>query len=131
MLFEFDNIITTQKKDSSLYSVDEGFLKGNLFKNLYDPYKKYEVKKLIPKTEKELLEYNIYKLGFAINDLNLYLDINPHDKEMYELFKNYIEQYKKCLCEYEKKYQVLELTDDTYEKYTWISNPWPWEVPYV
>lgn len=131
MLFEFDKMISTKKNETTLYSVDEGFLKGNLFKNLYDPYKNYEVKKIIPKTEKELLEYNIYKLCFAINDLNLYLDINPHDQEMYELFKKYIEQYKKYLHEYEMKYQVLELTDDTHGKYTWINNPWPWEVPYV
>lgn len=128
MLFEFNEIMSTPKKDNTLYSLDEGFLKGNLFKNLYDPYKNYEIKKIIPRTEEELLEYNIYKLCFAINDLNLYLDINPNDKEMYELFKKYVEQYKKYLHEYEMKHHVIELTDDTLGKYTWINNPWPWEV---
>lgn len=131
MLFEFNELISTNKKNTSLYSLDEGFLKGNMFKNLYDPYKNYEVKKLIPKSEKELLEYNIYKLCFAINDLNLYLDINPQDKEMYDLFKKYIEEYKKDLHEYETKFQVINLDDDVLGKYTWINNPWPWEVPYV
>ena len=128
MLFEFNEIMATPKKDNTLYSLDEGFLKGNLFKNLYDPYKNYEIKKIIPRTEEELLEYNIYKLCFAINDLNLYLDINPNDKEMYELFKKYVEQYKKYLHEYEMKHHVIELTDDTLGKYTWVNNPWPWEV---
>ena len=37
MLFEFDKMISTKKNETTLYSVDEGFLKGNLFKNLYDP----------------------------------------------------------------------------------------------
>ena len=128
MLFEFNEIMSTPKKDNTLSSLDEGFLKGNLFKNLYDPYKNYEIKKIIPRTEEELLEYNIYKLCFAINDLNLYLDINPNDKEMYELFKKYVEQYKKYLHEYEMKHHVIELTDDTLGKYTWIDSPWPWEV---
>ena len=31
--------------------------------------------------------------------------------------------YDKCSAEYESKYQVLELTHDTYGKYTWINNP--------
>ncbi len=35
--------------------------------------------------------------------------------------------YQKCLEEYEKKYQVLEVCHDTFGKYTYNSNPWPWE----
>ena len=48
-------------------------------------------------------------------------------KEGIELFKKYSLMYDKCSAEYESKYQVLELTHDTYGKYTWINNPWPWD----
>ena len=81
--------------------------------------------------EREALLFNIYKLDFAINDLNLYLALNPDDKSVYQLFTKYCLMYRKCVEEYEKKYQVLELTDDTFGKYTWGSNPWPWEGEYV
>ncbi len=126
MLFEFETNIYDSKKND-LYDVTEGFTKGNMFANLYDPYKNYQPKEIKPCNEKEALLANIYKLCFAINDLNLYLDINSNNQEMYETFKKYIMMYERCLEEYESKYQVLELTHDVYGKYTWIKNPWPWE----
>lgn len=130
MLFEFiekpDN-----KKDTILYDESTGLEKGNMFKNLYSPYKNYEPKELIPKTEREALLYNILKLSFALNDLNLYLDIHHDDERVYQVFMECANALKRCVEEYEKKYQVLELCHDTFGKYTWISNPWPWEDYYV
>ena len=37
----------------ALFNVNEGFEKGNLFKNLYEPYKNYQPKNLQPKNEEE------------------------------------------------------------------------------
>ena len=31
---------------------------------------------------------------------------------------------------YYDKYQVLELSSDTKNKYTWYKNPWPWDGDY-
>ena len=56
MLFEIED---TRKSNTTLFNVDEGFIKGNMFTNLYDKYKHYEPKKLLPTTEKDLLLYNI------------------------------------------------------------------------
>lgn len=132
MLFEFENTnAKSSNNKSTLANLDEGFLKGNMFTNLYEPYKNYAVQKLTPKTEKDLLLYNIYKLSFAINDLNLYLDINPDDQAMYNIFKNYVNAYNSCLDEYEKKYNIIELNNDDKNNYTWYKNPWPWEDTYV
>ena len=39
--------------NQNLFSPYEGFNKGNLFRDLYDPYKKYVPKNLEPKTEQE------------------------------------------------------------------------------
>lgn len=126
MLFDFETNIY-EKPISKLYDLDEGFTKGNMFPELYDTYKDYKPKTLKPKTEREALLYSIDKLCFAINDLNLYLDVYPDDKDAYETFKKYCMLYDRCLEEYESKYQVLNLSHDVYGKYTWISNPWPWE----
>ena len=54
-------------------------------------------------------------------------NLGPKSKEKYEMFTKYSLMYQKCLEEYEKKYQVLEVCHDTFGKYTYNSNPWPWE----
>jgi hypothetical protein len=100
MLFEFED----ERNISNLYNIDEGFTKGNMFKDLYDPYKDYEVKKIIPTTQHDLLLYNLHKYSFAINDLNLYLDLNPNDVSMIKLFNDYRSRYVELLREYENKY---------------------------
>lgn len=90
-------------------------------------YKDYKPAKITVKNEREALLIKIMMLDFAINDLNLYLALNPDCKEKYEMFTKYSLMYQKCLEEYEKKYQVLEVCHDTFGKYTYNSNPWPWE----
>lgn len=130
MLFEFDTNIFDDKNSTQIYDLSEGFTKGNMFPNLYEQYKHYEPITIIPKTERELLLDKIYKLCFALNDLNLYLDVHCDDKGAYDLFKKYAEMYDKYVKEYESRYQVLELNHDIYGKYTWTSNPWPWEGEY-
>lgn len=130
MLFEFETGIFSANNNPDVYDMNEGFTRGNMFPNLYDPYKNYEPKTIIPKTERELLLDKIYKLCFALNDLNLYLDIHCDDQTAYNLFKKYAENYNKCVTDYESKYQVLNLNHDIYGKYTWINNPWPWEGNY-
>lgn len=130
MLFEFETNIYDNPR-SKVYDLEEGFKKGNMFPDLYDEYKNYKPLPLKAKNEREALLLKIFELDFAINDLNLHLAINPDDKEIYQLFTKYCLIYDKCLKEYEKRYQVLELTHDTFGKYTWGSNPWPWEDEYV
>lgn len=128
MLFEIENTLVSHKnQDNKLCELDNGFFKGNMFEKLYEGYKNYYPCRIEPKSQemKDLLE--IMMLDFAINDLNLYLDIHEDDHEMYEVFKQYAMMYKKKLMDYERKYQVLCLTDDILGKYTWTSSPWPWE----
>ena len=127
MLFEFED----ERNISNLYNIDEGFTKGNMFKNLYDPYKDYEAKKIIPTTQHDLLLYNLHKYSFAINDLNLYLDLNPNDTKMYEMLKKYIKEYNKAVEQYEALNGPLTICDDTYKEFSWLKTPTPWEVKNV
>ena len=117
------------KKDHNpkLVSVDEGFLRGNMFASEYKPYKNYTVKKIIPRTKREELLLEIMELSFAINDLNLYLDLHPKDSKMLKKFNDLVEKSCKCEMEYVKNYGALEVIDNTSdEKFEWIKNPWPW-----
>ena len=111
-----------------LVSVDEGFLRGNMFANEYKPYKNYKVKKIVPRTQREELLLEIMELSFAINDLNLYLDLHPEDKQMLKKFNELVEKSCKCEMAYVKNYGSLEVIDNTSdEKFEWIKNPWPWD----
>lgn len=128
MLFEIESTINNSKdKENELYDLENGFFKGNMFENLYEGYKNYRPCTIEPKNEEMRDLLHIMMLDFAINDLNLYLDLHQHDREIYDTFRQYANVYKKLLMDYEKKYQVLCLTDDTLGKYTWIDSPWPWE----
>lgn len=136
MLFE-DNVFDVNlslfmpdidfNRDSNILEPMEGFLRGNMFKDEYVPYKNLTYFKLNPTCEKEKMLYKIMALSFAINDLNLYLDLHPDKKYVFDLFKKYVQE-KEILCkEYEKSYGPLELTGTTGPKFNWLDSPWPWE----
>ena len=71
-----------KEEKNSLYEPYQGFIRGNLYKDLYDPYKvngPYEIKPM--NEQAELLTY-IDALCFACTDLNLYLDVYPDNKDI-------------------------------------------------
>ena len=126
--FDLYNNIPKKKENPKLVSVEEGFLRGNMFANEYKPYKNYSYKKIIPQNKKEELLLDIMELSFAINDLNLYLDLNPYDNKMVELFNNLVEKSCQKEMEYVKNYGSLEVIDNnSSDSFKWIKNPWPWE----
>lgn len=123
----FDDIIFNVKgeKSTMLFDANDGLMYGNMFKNEYVPYKNYNVAKLESHNEKGQLILKIYEYNFALNDLSLYLDLNPDDKNVYSLFKKYTEEQRACVELYEKKYGPLELDDSDYSSYMWYKEPWP------
>ena len=114
-------------RDNKILEPMEGFLRGNMFKDEYVPYKNLTYFKLNPSSEKEKMLYKVMSLSFAINDLNLYLDLHPDKKDVFDLFKKYSQEKEKLCNEYEKLYGPLEVTGTTGSKFDWIDSPWPWE----
>ena len=114
-------------RDVNILNPMEGFLRGNMFQDEYEPYKNLTYFKLNPKDEKEKLLYQVMALSFAINDLNLYLDLHPDNKEVLDLFKKFVREEKELSSEYVKKYGPLEVTEIMGNKFNWIDSPWPWE----
>lgn len=124
--FNILNIMGITDDREKFVNAKEGFLRGNMFKNEYEPYKNYTYINLVPKNERLAKLYNIMQYSFAINDLNLYLDLNPNDVEAFKLFKSFIEEEKKAKNEYTNTYGPLELCEDLGQSYDWL-NKWPWE----
>ena len=117
----------TKENQNNLYNKTEGFEKGNMFKNEYSPYKNYTIKRFIPKNRKEELELTIFELDFALNDLNLYLDLHPEDTQLFNIFTKYNHEARLLKEEYAKNYAPLCLSDVSKAQYNWSNDPWSWE----
>ena len=115
-------------KANTLTTVPDGFSKGNMFQEEYIPYKEYKAAKLIANSKQEELLLEIMALSFAINDLNIYLDLHPENTEMLKRFKELTEKSCEKEMEYVKCYGPLEVMDnESLSKFDWINKPWPWE----
>ena len=129
----FNNQYKDQNKinmaENALFDPYNGLIRGNLFKNLYDPYKEgepYEIKPM--NSQAELLTY-IDALSFAMIDLGLFLDVNPNNQDAIKLFNQYREENESLKKEYESKYGPITLDSNSLNSYPWSWNdmPWPWD----
>ena len=111
--------------NNRLVSVNEGFNRGNMFDNLFWPYK--YITELKPTSEKEELMNKVQMYCFAAHEMNLYLDVYPNDMQAIGLFNQYKELEKKYLDEYENKYGLINLNINDNYNWQWINSPWPWE----
>ena len=128
--FKMSSMFPDMMGDVQLVDPREGLERGNLFKNLYDPYKDYPYDKLQPMDEKEALRYQIMQYKFALMDLNLYLDMHPNDVTMASLYQKYLEIEKQMCTNYENLYGPLTVDSEIVANggWNWNSKPWPWEV---
>ena len=116
-------------QDKQIYDPYNGFIRGNMFPELYNSYKLNKPLQITPMNEQaELLTY-VDALTFAMIDLNLYLDVYPNDREALELFNQYRMQTDEYTKKYESKYGPLELTSNSLNTFPWAwdNAPWPWE----
>lgn len=115
-----------KQNKKGLYSVEEGFMKGNMFKDEYKPYKNYKVRELIATNEKDKKLYKIMAICFAIDDLNLFLDLNPNDPEKLNMFKTLVKEKENLEKEYASVYGPLTLSQVSGNTFNWVSD-FPWE----
>lgn len=123
--YNYDNTqINTNKFDPYV-----GFIRGNLFNELYAPYKNYKPAEINPLTEKDYLMTMIQIYGLALNDLDLYLDLHPNDNNLILLRTEYLNKYNEFKNSYELKYSALDLSSPTLTKSPWgWDSSFPWEV---
>jgi len=109
---------------------EKGFIRGNMFDNLYDQYRNYMPVKLNPTNQRQSLLQRMQQYNFALVDLNLYLDNYPNDTNVIKIYNNYRNMYLNALKEYENAYGPIEAinTKENVNSWVWDKNPWPWEV---
>lgn len=116
-----------EKKQPEVTNPVNGFNRGNMFNNIYDGYKNYNYKVMV-KGERDTLLLNIQILAFALNDLKIYLDLYPTDKECINLYNKYNEELQRYKNTFENKYGPITADGVKYQnEFTWIKNPWPWD----
>ena len=115
---------------TSLYSPEEGYNRGNMFSNLYDPYKNYNVVTLSGNNEQEKMFLELSRVGFAKHEINLYLDLHPEDTSMITLFNDYRERERVLTKEYEERFGPITTNSDVLNQtpFMWVKEGWPWEV---
>ena len=127
----YNQPLYNQKQNASkkLFDPYNGFIRVNMFPELYNGYKLNKPLEITPLNEQaDMLTY-IDALGFAIIDINLYLDLHPNDSNMIELFNTYRKEKDQITKEYESKYGPLTINSQSLNKmpWAWDNAPWPWE----
>lgn len=123
------NDANMQNNQLDLATPQEGYIQGNLFNNLYKPYKNYRPMRLVPNNEQARLLLDINQNSFAAHELRLYLDNYPNNKSLIDLFNQYTTMANQGLKEYESRYGAI--TWDALSapnSFSWQETPWPWEM---
>lgn len=126
-----DNMLELNRNigNMNLYSPKEGYMKGNLFADLYNQYKNYKPAKLEPTDERQKLYLKLNQVSFAAHELNLYLDLHPEDKEALKLFNQYRVKANQLLEKYENEYGPLTISSDALNTspFLWEEQDFPFE----
>lgn len=113
-----------QKTDAQNYLPEKGLIRGTLFPGLDLPF-------LGSVNEKEKGDQGLAELqalGFAINELSLYLDTHEDDREAAELMQSYSELYQSGAKAWEEAHGPLKQMDAVRNcEFLWSKGPWPWE----
>lgn len=106
------------------YEARKGLVRGTLYPGLDLPLMGIVNKNNLPVTPFS----EIQALGFAIQELALYLDTHREDREALELYQQYQQMYADCLERYQQQIGPMNhQTPTDGNEYTWLDDPWPWE----
>ena len=106
------------------YEARKGLVRGTLYPGLDLPFMGMINRHNLPVSPMSELQ----ALGFAVQELALYLDTHRNDLEALELYRQYQQMYAKCRDEYQQNRRPLShLSATDGEEYQWLDDPWPWE----
>lgn len=124
-----NNNFNMMQPTQNLANPYEGYVRGNMFNDLYQQYKNYRPARLVPDNEQAELLLNVNQLSFAAHDMRLYLDVHPEDTEMIRLYNQYQQQANEAIRTYEEKYgPILQNSLSKENRFSWEAYSWPWEM---
>lgn len=78
------------------------------------------------RNEEELLK-RVYETGFAMDDIILYLDTHPMDRDAMNYYRFMRQANEEAVKAYEQMFGPLTAGSVTSDAWSWIDHPWPWE----
>ena len=113
-----------QADNPEQYEMNQGLIRGTIHSGLDLPFKGMVNKTPLPQSALAELQ----ELGFAIQELALYLDTHRDDTEALALYRRYQRTYHDKRMEYSETYGPLSHMEPiTAAEYNWLNDPWPWE----
>lgn len=113
-----------QPENPPQYEPRKALIRGTLFSGLDLPFKG-----MVNNTEKSVTPMTeLQVIGFAIQELALYLDTHSQDKDAFALYQMLQKAYQEAKQEYEDRCGPLtHLNRSQQDEYKWLQDPWPWE----
>lgn len=113
-----------QADNPEQYEAKLGLVRGTLYPGLDLPFMGMVNKRPLPQSPMAELQ----ALGFAVQELALYLDTHRDDVEALELYRRYQQMLRERRQEYVRTRGPLSHMDQTDSpEYLWLNDPWPWE----
>ena len=113
-----------QLENPPKYDPRWAMIRGTLYPGLDLPFMGMVNQKEKPVTPSTDLQ----ALGFAVQELALYLDTHPQDTEALELYRSYQKLLHKAMMAYTEGCGPLNhMTAADDKTYSWLDDPWPWE----
>lgn len=120
-----NGFVPFQMENPPQYEPRKALVRGTLFPGLDLPFMGMVNKNEQPVTPLSELQ----AMGFAIQELALYLDTHRDDREAFDLYRQFQMLYGKAKDIYEKEYGPLTHKSAVGDCYRWLCDPWPWEYP--
>lgn len=113
-----------QPNNQDQYTAKTGLIRGTLFPCLDLPF----LGMVNTEEKSDTMMHQVQALGFAVQELGMYLDTHADDEEAVELFRQYSELYRASMEQYEESCGPLFQKQAVQNgAYTWNGTPWPWE----
>lgn len=108
---------------AALYSPMEGLARGTLFQALDKPLDAVGDAPRKPKGKKPWLDY--LALGFALDDLRLFLDVNPENREALAEYNELLRKRKELRTRLEEQEGMTDVFSES-DAWSWAVAPFPW-----
>lgn len=115
--------------NNNIFDYNIAFMNGNLFKDLYNPYKNYTPEAFQVKNDYQDKMLKVMAYSACAHDINLYLDNYPNDNNMINKYNEYRVLTNQAINNYEKSYGPITLASDSlnYTPWLWEELNFPWE----